>query len=43
MRTLGRLTLELGMAIERTYLDWLAQCTAVIASLPERPAEAPQP
>lgn len=35
MRTLWRLTLELGMAIEQTYLDWLEQCTAVISNLPE--------
>lgn len=35
MRTLWRLTLELGMAIEQTHLDWLDRCTAVIANLPE--------
>lgn len=35
MRTLWRLTLELGVAVEQTYLDWLDKCTAVIADLPE--------
>jgi PadR family transcriptional regulator, regulatory protein AphA len=35
MRTLWRLTLELGIALERAYLDWLDTCTAVIANLPE--------
>jgi len=35
MRTLWRLTLELGIAIEQTYLDWLDQCAAVIADSPE--------
>ncbi|MBK8990001.1 MAG: PadR family transcriptional regulator [Chloroflexi bacterium] len=42
MRTLWRLTLELGMAIERTYLDWLDQCTAVITNLPEADKAKPQ-
>lgn len=42
MRTLWRLTLELGMAIERTYLNWLEQCTAVISSLPELEEYKPQ-
>jgi PadR family transcriptional regulator, regulatory protein AphA len=35
MRTLWRLTLELGISLEQTYLDWLDKCTAVIANLPE--------
>jgi len=35
MRTLWRLTLELGIAIEQTYLAWLDQCADVIADLPE--------
>lgn len=43
MRTLGRLTLELGIAIERTYLDWLDQCTAVISNLPEIDENEAQP
>lgn len=30
MRALWRPTLELGMAIEQTYLDWLDQCAAVV-------------
>lgn len=34
MRALWRLTLELGIAIEQTYLHWLDQCTAVITDLP---------
>jgi len=44
MRTLWRLTLELGIAIERTYLDWLDRCAAVIADLPGADNEqSPQP
>lgn len=34
---LRRLTLELGMALERTYLDWLDLCRRTVAELP--PAE----
>lgn len=37
-RTLWRLTLELGMAVEQVYLDWLARCTAVIENLPDSDA-----
>ncbi|MBL8164790.1 MAG: PadR family transcriptional regulator [Anaerolineae bacterium] len=34
--TYWRLTLEMGIAMERMYLDWLAQCEAVVRALPQR-------
>ncbi len=39
MRTLRRLTLQLGVTIEKSYLTWLAECTAVVATLPHSPEE----
>ncbi|MBE2201279.1 MAG: PadR family transcriptional regulator [Anaerolinea sp.] len=42
VRTLWRLTLELGMTIEQAYLDWLDVCTAVISVLPETNDAAPE-
>lgn len=32
-RTFWRLTLEMGMARERAYIDWLDQCKAVVRGL----------
>lgn len=37
-QTLWRLTLELGYALEKTYLDWLAHCREVVTGLTEPPA-----
>lgn len=34
-RTFWRLTLELGMAIERTYLTWLDQCETIVRGMEE--------
>lgn len=34
-RTFWRLTLELGMAIERAYLTWLDQCETIVRSMEE--------
>ncbi len=43
MRTLWRLTLDLGIAIEHARLAWLDQCAAVIANLPEADEQESRP
>jgi PadR family transcriptional regulator, regulatory protein AphA len=35
-RTFWRLTLEMGMAMERAYIDWLDQCEAVVQGMDEK-------
>lgn len=39
-QTFWRLTLEMGLAMEQMYLDWLAQCESVIEALPDQPETA---
>jgi len=42
-RTFWRLTLEMGMALERAYIDWLDQCAAVVQQMGEpEETQAPQ-
>lgn len=35
-----QLTLDMGMAMEQMYLDWLTRCEQVVAGLPDAPSTA---
>lgn len=40
MRTLWRLTLELGVALEQTYLNWLDTCASMVSELDEEESDS---
>ncbi len=43
MRTLIRLTVELGLMLDEAYLDWLKLCRATIEEMPQRGEDNPKP